>query len=322
MNISKCVCLVLVSLLVVGVLAGVGSAQDAKLTKTKALPAPVSKYATHAPIRINSDADFNMQFPGRVISGYDINGAGKGCCIFIGNCTQAFTVKDCYIHDSNGNNVIYFCNRGLYLYKTNDGTISNNNCSSNTDGIGLEYSNSNMIENNTCAINYWSAINLYNSTNTILTNNTCMANHINIYLYSCNKTTLIGNMCKLGLYGINLFDSYNNTLAFNNCLKNTAMDNSGAGIFMRYSTNNTLMNNSCSNNDYGIKLYYSSKNILIKNTCTLNNDDGILLSSMSNSNTLSGIIAHGATMVFIYSHTVTIMYSHITISQKMNMESR
>ena len=43
-------------------------------------------YTTHDPIRINSESEFNSLFPGREISGYDIDGTGAGVCILIGNC--------------------------------------------------------------------------------------------------------------------------------------------------------------------------------------------------------------------------------------------
>jgi hypothetical protein len=78
---KRLVCVLIVGLFVFGLFTSLASAQDVK-PDVKAHPA-VEKmvYTTHAPIRIINDGDFDTQFPGRVISGYDINGTGFSCCI-------------------------------------------------------------------------------------------------------------------------------------------------------------------------------------------------------------------------------------------------
>lgn len=67
----------------------------------------------------------------------DINGTGKGCCIFIGNCSLPFIVKNCFLHNASGKYVDYFWDSGLFLNKSFNGTLLNNICSMNGFGILL-----------------------------------------------------------------------------------------------------------------------------------------------------------------------------------------
>ena len=77
--------------------------------------APEPVYVPHLPIRINSNADFD-QAHGLVnwatgngtlsnpwiIEGWDINGTGYGYCIYVGNTTDHFEIKGCYLSDGRG----------------------------------------------------------------------------------------------------------------------------------------------------------------------------------------------------------------------------
>jgi hypothetical protein len=66
----------------------------------------------HDPIRINSNADFDTahgvsggngsETNPWIIENLDINGTGPGYCLFIGNTTDHFIVRNCRLHDTNG----------------------------------------------------------------------------------------------------------------------------------------------------------------------------------------------------------------------------
>lgn len=196
------------------------------------------QYTPHVPIRLNSDADFNSQFPGRVISGYEINGAGIGSCIYIGNCSQSFTVRNCYLHDASGRMVPYFLNTGLGLFASSNGIVSNNTCAANTYvGIGLYDSYSNTLANNTCKANICLGIGLINSNSNTLVYNNCSVNSVGgLGLQSSNGNTVTNNdYYKNTVFGIGLNTSIiHNRIHHNNFIQNNgggkqAVDNSTSG---------------------------------------------------------------------------------------------
>jgi parallel beta-helix repeat protein len=124
-------------------------------------------YISHDPIRINSNGEFASMAglegwtgdgsPGNpyIIEGYDINGSGYGYCIYIGNTTVHFEVKDSYLHEASGIwSFPYYPDSGIMLYKIQNGTIINNNISlNNRHGIHLYYANNNIIVNNNASSN-------------------------------------------------------------------------------------------------------------------------------------------------------------------------
>ncbi len=67
-------------------------------------------YTPHGIIRINSDAEFAQiaqqeGWPGDgsesnpyIIEGYEIDAQGVGNCIYIGNTTVHFIIRNCYLH--------------------------------------------------------------------------------------------------------------------------------------------------------------------------------------------------------------------------------
>jgi parallel beta-helix repeat protein len=89
------------------------------------------------PIRIDSNADFtpvNGVSGGDgsagnpwIIENYDINGTGYGYCIYIGNTTDYFVVRDCYLHDSNGVTIWpFYYDTGITMYNASNGLLSGN----------------------------------------------------------------------------------------------------------------------------------------------------------------------------------------------------
>ncbi len=237
-------------------------------------------YTQHNPIRINNNTEFASLAglegwagdgsPGNpyIIEGYDINGSGYGYCIYIGNTTVYFKVRNSYLHEASGVAIWpYFPNAGLTLYNVQNGIISNNTASLNSYyGISLDYSSSNTIENNT-ASNNDIGINLgYLSSNNTIVNNTVSSNFYGIYLYSSSSNTIANNTADSNSgMGIYLLHSSSNAIA-----NNTAVSNSECGIRLYDSSNHTIANNTASNNLYGIYLYTSSNNLIYHNSI-LNN---------------------------------------------------
>ena len=122
----KIVPVLILGMFVFGFFSGVTSAQGPDEPVVRNDPTPTIKYTPSPPIRINSDTEFNASFANRTVWGLEIDGTGYGYCLFIGNCSLPFTVKDCYLHNASGLAVEYFRDSGLYLDQSSNGTISDN----------------------------------------------------------------------------------------------------------------------------------------------------------------------------------------------------
>nr|WP_321498082.1 PGF-pre-PGF domain-containing protein [uncultured Methanolobus sp.] len=185
------------------------------------------------------------------------------------------------------NNIASNNKYGIYLYISENNTLTNNTASSNdNDGIFMRLSSNNTLINNICR-NNWDGINLLDSENNTLTNNTGNDSHNGICISSSTYNTLTGNVVGNDTYGIYMYNSTYNTLTGNvaedndhysiymqestyNTLTGNVADDANNGIYMSYSTYNTLTNNTASNNSYGIYLGYSSSNNLTGNIMSLN----------------------------------------------------
>ncbi|MCK5038396.1 MAG: right-handed parallel beta-helix repeat-containing protein [Thermoplasmata archaeon] len=281
-------------------------------------------YTTHAPIRIDSNADFGIGINGVsagdgsvgdpwIIEGWDIDGSGFGYCIFIGNTTDYFVVRDCYLHHASGNNWLYYWNTGLYLINVNNGTLTNNIASINKHGIFLrDSSNNNILTNNTATSNTWIGIGLYSSDN-ILFNNTATNNLWGIGLGHSGNIVTNNTISNNKEYGIRPESSINITLSNNTLInngiyifgsdlehwnshsidisntvngkpmyywknQNTGTVPLGAGqVILANCTGVTIEGQNVSMASAGIMLAFSHINTITNNTATLNYDSGIRL---------------------------------------------
>jgi parallel beta-helix repeat protein len=294
---------------------------------------------SHDPFRINNNAEFATMagiegwtgngLPGSpyIIEGYDINGSGYGYCIYIGNTTDHFMVKESYLHEANGvGSFPYFMNTGIILYNIQNGTITNNSASSNewdgiyvryssnntianntvssnNEGIYLRDSSSNTITNNTVSSNKWDGIYLDHSINNSITNNNASDNDYGIYLFHSNSNTIANNNGSSNWYGILLYSSINNTIT-----NNTAFLNKAYGILLEESRTNYVVNNNASFNDVGIFLYFADNNSVANNIASSNDGNGIYLESSSNNaitnNTILNNSDKGISLLFSYSNNI------------------
>ena len=103
-----------------------------------------------------------------------------------------------------------------------------------------------------------------------------------IFLYNCTHVTVDQNYIKGGSCGISVWLSNNCTISDNYCSGSLGEN----GIDIHSSRNITIKHNTCSNNNqYGINLSNVNNSNIIQNIC-FGNWDGIYLSS-SNNNTIS-----------------------------------
>lgn len=284
---GKIIFVVLLSFMIFVMVGGVKSADtNTSSSRSQQNPIVAKIYTPHPLIRINNDADFDNQFPGRVISGYEINGTGKGYCLYVGNCSIPFTIMDCFIHHGYGNNGQYFWDSGIILAWCSNGTVMNNICAQGGEGITLWASTNNVVKENTCFLGFLDGIYLDHSGNNNITNNHCYANTlVGICVWdSCTgnkitKNNLSGNTRS----GIKLYLSTNNLITENNCAKNVRY-----GASLELSNNNILNHNNYTQNDRnGVWLWNSFRNTITYNNITGNAEHGILMDQFSKYNRIN-----------------------------------
>ncbi len=252
-----------------------------------------ASYTEHEPIQINNDTELNQtaldegwngtgsEEDPYIIEGYDIDGDDYGYALYIGNTTDHFVVRDCYLHDADDSDSNdYWEEAGLQLYNITNGSIKNNDVSSNDlYGLYLEESNDITIFNNTVSSNYYEdGIYFTNSDNNIVENNTVSSNgDYGLYFrYSIGNILRNNTVSDNGYAGVDLYYSDGTILE-----NNTVSSNSNQGIYLYSSDDTVLENNTVSDNsDYGISLRYS-EGIILKNTVLTN--DGILIEGSSQS---------------------------------------
>ncbi len=221
-------------------------------------PLRLDDYEVREPIQIDNDEDFAAQavsegWPGDgtegdpyIIEGYEIDGAGHGYCIYIGNTTVYFLLRENYLHSASGVSSDYFVNSGINLYNVQNGMVVNNTASNNDrSGIFLWGSNNNTLQNNTANLNSGSSgiylgissnntishnslsdnsygiLVYYYSDNNVIVNNTMSDNHAGIYLsWGSKKNLIASNYVSYNLDGIRLYDTTKNTLTDNILINN------------------------------------------------------------------------------------------------------
>ncbi len=204
--------------------------------------------------RINSDDDFEKHANGGgngttnnpwIIENYDINGLDYGYCIYIGNTTDCFVVRDCCVRNLVVNSLPYWMG-GLVLYNAQNGYIDNNLATNMENGIYLHSSDGNTITNNNPLFIY-----LDSSTDNSIAYNTFW-NTGAIFLTSSNNNIIANN--SVSFSSISLESSSYNSITYNGLL-NSSINVGGDSNSL---TNNHLLNSTI--------YIYSSSNIIVSNT--------------------------------------------------------
>lgn len=281
------------------------------------------RYITHPIIRINSNEEFaqmaqqeGWQGNGSrenpyIIEGYAIDAQGAGNCIYIGNTTVYFVIRNCYLYNASLTNKEYFERSAIILYNITGGCLDNNIFTDSYMGIYLQESHGNILQNNNCSNNTYYSIYLKSSSNNIIKNNNISSNvRCGICLYYSFNNTLFNNKmmnCGISLFG-NEYTFRTQIISTNNTVnsrpiyyyKNMNMNNNSAptdagqiilgnvthfkienmniintsiAIEIGYSSYIYIANNTLSNDNCGIYLF-CSKNTILKNNSHLNNSIG------------------------------------------------
>jgi len=117
---------IIVGLVLMNVAVIDGMAEDNHQEVMGHIPDPAPMLTTHAPIRINSDSEFNATngvtggngTAGNpyIIDNWNINATGAGCGIYVGNTTKYFVIRNCTVYNASGYGATtYYYNSG-YIY--------------------------------------------------------------------------------------------------------------------------------------------------------------------------------------------------------------
>ena len=300
-------------------------------------------YVSHSIIRINSNTEFaqiaqqenwsgnGTQNNPYMISGYDIDAHSAGNCIYIGNTTVYFVIKECYLHNASYHSYPYFYGTGIALYNVKNGKIINNSISYNNIGVMLQSScKYNIIDGNSILHNADNGIYLFgyeeyiiirnntvsnnrvgikinNSLHITITNNTFSDNTASegIWLYTSNNCKIINNKVSNSKTGIHLDSCCDN----NTIINNTVTYNLWLGIDIWKSNNNMIKNNTISDTigayyGYGVWIRSSKGNMVICNKIINNPNYGVYV-EISSSNYIfnnSFYYNHGSGDTFNFSN--------------------
>lgn len=171
--------------------------------------------------------------------------------------------QNCLVFD----NLLNYCHNGIFLYKSAEIRISNNNITQSRfvdsigvgSGIFLENSHNTLIQNNIIQSCGESAINITYSPDVRIIGNSIINNFIGIYLENQEK-------------GIS-YSSYGAYIFLNDIIKNKLY-----GIYSKNCKNLHLIGNNIRNNSYLGCFIEESKSFLVEsNICLENNNNGFLV---------------------------------------------
>ncbi|MFW9946616.1 MAG: nitrous oxide reductase family maturation protein NosD [Candidatus Odinarchaeota archaeon] len=191
-----------------------------------------------------------------VIKNLEIDGGGSGSCIVIQNSDVYFKIENCTIYNSGDHP-----NAGIKITDVENAQLVANNCSSTYYGIYLWRSNDNTVSGNTVNNNH-GGIQLYLSSRNDILGDIANNNDYGMYLIYSFGNNLIGNTAHNNTYGIYLDNCQDNDL-----LENTANHNQ-YGIFLRRSSYNTVSRNILLENDECIIQENCHGNEFSENYCT------------------------------------------------------
>ena len=215
-------------------------------------------YSAHGVIWVDSDAELasiassgsGAQNDPYIIQGYNIDAAGKGNAIYIGNTTAYLVVKNCILSNATEIGGTYQEGCGITVNNASHVIVSDLMCKWNSKGILLVFSNNNLILNVTSIHNDY-GIFLADSNDNIIENSSFNSNNYYGIFLSSSNNVISNSTCNDNGMGMELSNSNNNII------ENITSDRNGQyGIFLADSNDNIIENSSLHNNSrYGICLW-------------------------------------------------------------------
>ncbi len=165
------------------------------------------------------------------------------------------------------NNASYNDRDGIYIRKSINCTVKNNNLTHNDIGVFATVGNDTVIENNVINSNEHYGIGFTSSVKVNALKNNLSNNNIGIYLYNSNNSTIMDNKLSHNKYlGIIMSFSDNNIIKKNNLYNNTDFGMELIGCDYNLIEENTITDNECAIDLDGSNYNTVINNIILRNT--------------------------------------------------------
>ncbi|MFX0022983.1 MAG: right-handed parallel beta-helix repeat-containing protein [Candidatus Hermodarchaeota archaeon] len=233
-----------------------------------------------------------------IIENVTIDGQNNHNCIRIDNSDVYFTIRNCTLINGVGE---YWHSGGIRLENVTKGSLINNDCSFNQQGIILRFSSNNTISRNTANKNTIHGITLYDQCNDtkIIGNTACFNSHCGIvirekytYYNGYNNLVINNNASYNADIGLSLVFIENTEVSNNTAIHNGVYPSVGYGISVQASRNITISFNQVQSNGKGINLFNIQECKILNNTAISNEDSGIYIERCTNSIVLENNLSH------------------------------
>jgi parallel beta-helix repeat protein len=174
-------------------------------------------------------------------AGFTIDGIGSGNGIYYksGTTLTNITLRNLVVTDWS---------TGIWYRDVQEGSINNNNASSNINGIQLSDSSDIILQENDANFNRDSGIKTSSSNSNTLVGNNASGNREGIWItVSSTNNVVAGNNASSNGFGIRISSANGNLIT-----NNIASSNTQHGLYLVNSNNNILTGNTAENNNRGI----------------------------------------------------------------------
>jgi parallel beta-helix repeat protein len=233
-----------------------------------------------------------------IIENVTIDGQNVNNCIRIDNSDVYFMIKNCTLINGLGE---YWHSGGIRLENVSKGTIFNNTCSFNQQGMYLLTSNNNEIAGNIIQNNTMHGIVFYDqcSNNKIIGNEANFNTKESIFIKNGTNNVISGNNVSNNIHSaIGLSYTYNTEI-----VNNTVNNNGAYGISVQASQNVTVSFNYLQGNSRGMNIYNDQDCNIFDNTVISNEDgdysEGIYIEAVINVTVAKNSVFHSNMGIFL-----------------------
>ena len=252
---------------------------------------PFCNATPHQPIRIDSNADFDAAHGVTggngsisnpwIMTGLDIDGAGLGCCIYVGNATHYFAISECHLANATGGDgTVFSPDAAIAIYNVTGCALSRNTIAGDCEAaIAVESSRQVAMADNTMAgcgltisgdeLSEWNSHEILSSNSVNGLPVRYLKNQSGgsvprwageVVLANCTGVWVDGLRPCSGTVGVLMGFSSGNTVT-----NNTVRGNGAAGLRMFHSDGNEISDNLFELNGIGLETDGSFNNSILHN---------------------------------------------------------
>jgi parallel beta-helix repeat protein len=210
-----------------------------------------------------------------VIDGLEIDAAGQGAAIYIGNTTSYLRISNCTLYGASYKTEHFANGGGIILYRVQNATVENNAITSSHHGAYGEYALNIVFNGNTI-----SAVNFYGIA--ISSSDLCVIGSNDVTTSNSGVSITNGEDCEVrdNLLSGNSNSGVRVDTSSNILVENNTCDNDGmSGISISNSDHLSVLDNSCVGSRRGVSMWSSSLNLIEGNVINSSTEYGIMADS-------------------------------------------